>query len=305
MRKPIFLLCVAALLGLFAVPGWAWFPRLPSASILPGGNPAPVIGKNLPFILGRKDDLIDLAWRAGVGYRCLVQANKGVDPWLPRPYQQVLIPYSTILPAEARAGITINLAEFRLYLIWREGNRRRVRIYPVGIGSKGWATPEGDFHIKVKIDNPDWTMPEAIRRVEPDDPVLVPPGPGNPLGDVWLGLTAPGVGIHGTNKPFGVGRRVSHGCIRLYAGDIRDLEKHTRVGTPVRIIYQPIKVGLQGKTLMAEVHPDYLGKIKDPLGEVLKQEKKLHWRGAINWTRLAAVLRQARGIPEPISGVLH
>jgi L,D-transpeptidase ErfK/SrfK len=265
-------------------------------------NPAPVIGKNLPFILGRDENLIELARRAGVGYLSLVEANQEVDPWLPRPYQHVLIPYSAILPMGAQKGITINLAEFRLYLIWRRDGRRRVRIYPVGIGRKGWPTPEGDFRVKVKIDDPNWTMPEDIHQVEPGEPVLVPAGPGNPLGDVWLGLTAPGVGIHGTNKPFGVGRRVSHGCIRLYASDIRDLEKHTRVGTPVHIIYQPIKVGLQGKTLVAEVHPDYMGKVRDPLGEVLRQEKKLHWRGSINWTKLAAVLHQARGIPEPISG---
>jgi L,D-transpeptidase ErfK/SrfK len=84
---------------------------------------------------------------------------------------------------------------------------------------------------------------------------MVPPGPNNPMGDYALYLALKGYAIHGTNAPYGVGRRVSHGCIRLYPEDIRELYARVRVGTPVTIVDQPAKAGWYDGTLYLEVHP--------------------------------------------------
>ncbi len=243
---------------------------------------------------------MELAYREGVGFSNLVAANPDLDPWLPQPGTQVLLPTSTILPPDTEPGITINLAEFRLYYVWEEKGMRLVRIYPIGIGSEGWGTPEGNFTIRRKIRRPVWTAPLSIRRAEPDRPARIPPGPDNPLGDYWLGLSVNGYGIHGTNKPLGVGRRVSHGCIRLYPDDIRDLFRRVRIGTPVRIIYQPIKLGKKEEKLLLEVHADYLEKMDNPLEEVVRQKRALHWKGPIDLPTLLRILREARGMPEPL-----
>jgi L,D-transpeptidase ErfK/SrfK len=189
----------------------------------------------------------------------------------------------------------------RLYHLFRENGRLRVRIYPVGIGISGWETPEGVFTISNRVENPTWIVPHAIGLERPELPPTVPPGPENPLGDFWLGLSRPGYGIHGTSEPFGVGRRVSHGCLRLYPEDIRDLFERVEIGTPVRIIYQPVKVGLKRGALFVEIHHDYSGRLPDPVADVSRQIGELGWRGEIDWKTIDEEIETARGVPRVIS----
>lgn len=274
--------------------------RYSRESAILSSSPAPMIGRNRKVTVHPRETLMDLAYREGVGFQNLVAANPGIDPWLPPGKARIVIPEAAILPAAAGPGITINLAEFRLYYIWEEKGRRRLRVYPIGIGSEGWESPEGNFTIIQKLEKPTWTPPPSIRRERPDEPAFVPPGPDNPLGDYWLGLSARGYGIHGTNKPMGVGRRVSRGCIRLYPDDIRDLYRRVKVGTPVRIIYQPIKLGLQKKSLVLEVHSDFLGQMENPLAEIIRQKRALAWKGPIDLTTLLTILREAKGVPTPL-----
>lgn len=292
--------CFCLLLLLPAV--FSWYPLRAEEAALTGNSPVPVIGENQLYFAGPDDTLIQLARAAGLGYEALVTANPEIDPWLPETGRTVLLPYATILPPNAWAGITVNLAEFRLYYVWQEDGRYRARTYPVGIGIKGWETPEGEFTIKKKIEKPTWVVPSSIRKERPELGRFVPPGPDNPLGGYWLGLSASGYGIHGTNEPFGVGRRVSHGCIRLYPEDIRDLFARVEIGTPVRVIYQPIKVGLKQNALFVEVHPDRLGRAPDPIDEVIRQKTELGWQGKLDWAALWKGIKEARGIPLQISG---
>lgn len=279
----------------------AWYPRLLSQSYRDQAQPTALVGKHRTYVLGPNETLIELARRSGIGYLALLKANPGVDPWLPPAGQKILLPYAFILPQTAQEGITINLAELRLYYIWREKGQQRVRAYPVGIGSEGWDTPEGQFTIAQHIKNPSWTAPASIRAAEPGTATSIPAGPGNPLGNYWLGLSAAGYGIHGTNKPFGVGRRVSHGCLRLYPEDIRDLFPRAAKGTPVRIIYQPIKVGLHNGQLFAEIHQDLDQRITDPVAEVLRLVAALPWQGEIDFQALTQAIAAQRGIPVAIS----
>jgi L,D-transpeptidase ErfK/SrfK len=285
----------------FALPspgfGWSWGSAV--TTLFEPLTPGPVIGQNQLYRLGEDETLIELARRAGIGYQALTAANPGIDPWLPPPGKDVLLPYSAILPPESSPGITVNLAEFRLFHLWREEDRVKIRSYPIGIGVEGWETPEREFAITAKVENPGWTAPASIRRERPDHPVFIPPGPDNPLGEFWLHL-ADGYGIHGTNRPFGVGRRVSAGCLRLYPEDIRELFARVQIGTPVRVIYHPIKMGVEGDTLMIEVHRDYLERISDPLEEALARKRTLGWVGGVDLSALIAALTEARGIPVPI-----
>lgn len=285
----------------FPLVAFSWYPRLEADSYLNGDSLPQVMGKNLPYYIGPGEDLIQLAWRGGVGYKALIKANPKVDPWLPPAGEQITLPYEMIVPGNLQPGITINLAELRLYYVWMEQGRLRLRAYPISVGAEGLNTPEGEFKVKNKVENPLWTAPASIREERPDGPHTIPPGPENPLGDHWIGLSIPGYGIHGTNKPLGVGRRVSHGCIRLYPEDVRDLFSRVKVGTPVRIIYQPIKVAVKGGVLLAECHDDFLERIKDPLNEAMKLRYSLKWKGPIDWDALQRALSEAKGIPVPIS----
>jgi L,D-transpeptidase ErfK/SrfK len=280
---------------------WSWYPRLQSQSLLDQTQPGDLVGQHRSYLLGPDETLIELARRSGIGYLALLRANPGIDPWLPPAGQKILLPYAFLLPQSAQEGITINLAELRLYYRWRERGQQRVRAYPVGIGSEGWDTPEGDFSIAQHIKHPSWTAPATILAAEPGTATSMPPGPENPLGEYWLGLSIPGYGIHGTNKPFGVGRRVSHGCLRLYPEDIRDLFPRAIKGTPVRIIYQPIKVGLHNGQLFAEIHQDLYQRMTDPVAEVLRQVAALSWQGEIDFQALSKAIAAQRGIPVLIS----
>ncbi len=302
MRKTI---CVflTALLCSFSAAAPAWFPPHSQDGILAGDGPVPVVGTEQFYFVQTGDTLIQLARANGLGYDALHQANPEVDPWLPPSGHLLLLPYETILPGAPREGITVNLADLRLYLVWRKNGLFRVRIYPVGIGDQGWETPEGNFSVLRKVRQPGWSVPASIRKEHPELPREVPPGPDNPLGDFWIGFSPQKHGIHGTNRPYGVGRRVSHGCIRLYPEDIRNLFGLVEVGTPVHIVYRPVKVGIRKGTLFVEVHPDYLRRIADPLGEVMRQAGALGWRAGISRKAILKALAEARGIPVPVSRV--
>ena len=265
-------------------PCQAWYPRLKQEMIVTAETT--IVGHNRDYIVDPDETLMELARRAGLGFENLLRANPGIDPWNPQPGERLILPSAALLPSEMKTGITINLAELRLYLSWYDDGVSKVRIYPVGIGREGWDTPLGVFHVKIIVSNPNWSPPASLREENPELPGTVPPGPDNPLGRYWIGLTAQGVGIHGSNQPFGVGRRVSHGCIRLYPQDIADLVKHVGQGTRVRIIDQPVKHVVRNGILYLEVHRpvDNPGISGFPLG---------NW----NQNTLVQALQEARGLP--------
>lgn len=271
-------------------------------SNLMGTGPIPVIGNNQTIFTAENDTLIQLARANGLGFQTLVAANPEVDPWLPGAGRPLLLPYAAILPDRPQNGITVNLAELRLYFVWDESGLQRVRIYPLGIGDEGVETPEGEFAILSKLKNPHWHPPRSIRQQRPELPSSVPPGSENPLGDYWLGFTPTGHGIHGTNKPYGIGRRVSHGCLRLYPEDVRDLYAKAEIGTPVRILYKPLKVGVQDGILYVEAHQDYRQAITDPLAEIERQVRFLGWPNALDRAAVERAIAESRGIPVPVSG---
>jgi L,D-transpeptidase ErfK/SrfK len=207
-----------------------------------------------------EDTFPSIARAHNVGFDALRRANPGVDPWLPGAGTTIVVPAQFVLPRAPRHGIVVNLPELRLYY-FPEGDSGRVITYPVSIGRMDWRTPLGRTTIVNKSRNPAWYPPESIRaeHAAMNDPLpaVVPPGPDNPLGAHALRLAIPGgYLIHGTNKPAGVGMRVTHGCIRMFPEDIEAMYKTVPVGTKVNIVNQPVKIGWTAAgRLYLESHP--------------------------------------------------
>ena len=256
------------------------------------------------------ETLLDIARAHEVGYRAIRLANPTLDPWIPKPGSRVLLPTSYILPDAPRKGVVLNLAEMRLYYYppSAEGPPERVITYPVSIGRRSWQTPEGMTEVISKEEKPTWIPPESIRKEAEEEgeplPPRVPPGPDNPLGDYALRLGIPGYLIHGTNKPFGIGMRVSHGCVRLYPENIAELYRKVDPSTPVRIVDQAYKAALIGDQVFLEAHIPPLGQGSIWHGWEGEPEEKKEERGKIkregrNYTPLISTLiRITRGRPD-------
>ncbi len=211
-----------------------------------------IVGELTYHVTHRDETLLDLARQFDLGLLELLAANPGFDPWIPAHESLLTLPTAHILPEAPRRGLIVNLAELRLYHL---PDRGPPATHPIGIGREGFDTPLGATRIVRKAENPTWYPTEGKRRDDPDLPAVVPPGPDNPLGSHALYLGWPTYLIHGTNKPYGVGRRVSRGCIRMYPEDIAALYRAVAVGTPVTVVDQPIKLGWQDGELFIEAHP--------------------------------------------------
>lgn len=219
-----------------------------------------VIGEPQVVFTREEDTFSDLAREYGLGYDELVAANPGIDPWLPGAGVPVLLPTQHVLPDAPRRGIVLNIAAKRLFYYpeTAEGEKPAVMTYPVGIGRVGWETPTGKAKVVAKATDPHWYVPWSVQQEhrEAGDPLpaVVPPGPDNPLGRHVLQLDMPGYLIHGTNMPYGVGMRVSHGCVRLYPENIELLYTLVPLGEPVYLVNQPILSGSRDGEVFFEGH---------------------------------------------------
>ena len=257
-----------------------------------------------------EDTLLDIARRGGLGYTEIKMANRGLDPWMPGEGVQVVLPTQHILPQAPREGIVINLPEMRLYYYPpAQGDFRQVVTYPISIGRYDWRTPLGVTRITQKVPNPSWTPPESIRieHAAKGDilPPVVPAGPDNPLGQFALRLGVPGYLIHGTNKPYGIGMRVTHGCLRLYPEDIAALFGQVAPGVKVNFVSQPYKIGQAfGVTYLEVHHPlkEEKGRREGALGEIARL---LANRGVatadVDWVLVRRELAKPTGMPVAIS----
>jgi L,D-transpeptidase ErfK/SrfK len=219
-----------------------------------------VVGEPQLVFTSAEDTFSDIAREYGLGYDELVAANPGVDPWVPGDGTAVLLPTEYILPDVPHEGIVLNIASKRLFYFPETGESGTpyVMTYPIGIGRVGWDTPLGDATVISKAKDPQWYVPASVRKEHADagDPIpaIVPAGPDNPLGQFVLKLDMPGYLIHGTNQPYGVGMRVSHGCVRLYPENIELLYSEVGIGESVTIINEPYLAGWRSGELYFESH---------------------------------------------------
>ncbi len=259
-----------------------------------------LIGAKQPYTVKEKETLIELARKFNVGYNEMVHANSSIDPWVPEKGSTITVPTFWLLPEQMEKGILINLAEMRLYYFFALNKNKYVKTYPIGIGVAGSDTPTGNYKITAKVKNPVWNVPASIRKEDPELPAFVLPGPDNPLGGYWLQLSVNGYGIHGTNRPLGIGRRVSHGCIRLYPEDIKVLFTLVRPGTNVRIIDEPVKVGAYKEKVYIEVNRSGQS---DPelITLAVKKLSRKRLLEKVDTQRIISAIKSATGLPAIIS----
>jgi L,D-transpeptidase ErfK/SrfK len=276
-----------------------------------------VVGQVEVTIAAADDTLPDIARRFNVGYEEIVRANPGVDPWLPGVGREIVLPTQFVLPDAPRTGVVINVAAMRLYYFppRAKGQRAVVITHPIGIGKVGWSTPEGVTRIVARVKDPTWIPPESVRKEHREDgdelPARVPAGPDNPLGAYMFRLAWPTYLIHGTNKPYGVGMRSSHGCVRLYPEDIELLYESIPIGTPVRVVNQPLVLGWQGATLYAQAFGPLDGDrpathaLRPTRAKIDKQQSRLALRlrerdANIDWEAAQELAHEPTGVPVPV-----
>lgn len=276
-----------------------------------------VVGTLQATIATEEDTLPDIARRFNLGYDEVVNANPGVDPWLPRAGTRIVLPTQFVLPDAPHDGVVVNLAALRMYYFPKpaKGEQRTVTTVPIGIGMVGWATPEGTTKIVSKRKDPVWTPPASVRREHAAEgdilPARVPAGPDNPLGAFAMNLAWPSYLMHGTNKPAGVGMRASHGCIRLYPEDIATLFPQLPVGTKVTVVNQPLLYKMQDGQLYVqsfpphEEHPEAKAAAKGQRFSKKVQEKMAQRAKpaavTIDWALAEQVVNASKGVAVPVS----
>lgn len=292
----------------FAVATAAAFLSCATASLAAAKYPN-LIGSMKSYTATSEDTLLDIARRFDLGFTELVAANPGVDPWLPGKGVALNLPDAHLLPRAPRQGVVLNLADQRLYIFRSDSGT--VDTVPVGVGRDAWNTPIGGTKVVRKKANPAWYPPKSIRAEDPTLPSVVKAGPNNPLGAHAIYLGWSGYLLHGTNKPMGVGRRVSHGCVRLYPEDIKRYFSTIAIGTRVTVVDEPMKIGWFGGNLMLEVHPSQAQADDMEAGNRITPETPAEFEYRIldaagtdahrlNWTLVRRTLKERQGIPVKI-----
>jgi L,D-transpeptidase ErfK/SrfK len=250
-----------------------------------------------------RDSLYSIAGRLGQRWEYLARLNELQPPFALSIGQKLQINNRHIaLSPTPTDGLLINLPGHMIYLF---NNGALVKRFPVAIGRPDWPTPEGNFTLVGKQKNPVWTVPRSIQEELRKEGRLVmekvPPGPDNPLGKYWLPLSAPGYGIHSTIWPESIGHSTSHGCIRMLPEDIADLFPLVQSGTPVAIVYEPIKLAPADGRVYLEVHPNVYQKRPVYQERLEALVKRFGLSDQVDWTKAAAVLAEQAGVAEDIS----
>ena len=277
-----------------------------------------IVGYVQKTTVGKDDTLPDIARRFDVGYEEILTANPGVDPWLPGVGREVVVPTQFILPAAPHEGVVVNVAAMRIFYYppHKKGQPETVYTHPIGIGKVGWKTPEGTTKIVSRQKDPVWVVPKSVREEHQEDgeqlPAKVPAGPDNPLGAYEFRLGWPSYLIHGTNKPYGVGMRSSHGCMRLYPEDIAVFFDLIPIGTKVTVVNQPYLFGwrdgtlyLQAYAVMEDDSRNWSKDRKRLLAKLLhpKERGKIAQHDdEIDWQRVGDLAHTPRAVPVPVTG---
>ncbi len=253
-----------------------------------------IVGQSRSELVQPGDTLLDIAVRHNVGFEALSRLNPDVDSWVPVPGTIIVIPSRVILPAVQEVGLVINIPEMRLFDFTVEGEPR---VFAAAVGDAEDPTPTGTFEIGEKRKDPVWTVPSSIRREKPKLPAEVPPGPDNPLGSRWMRIGETSCGIHGTNLRWSIGRAATHGCVRLYEKDVKQLFDRTPEGTPLQIVYRPYKWGRDGPRIFFEAHPDRYVRVPDQLAAALAPIRELGLLNDVDVAKVWTAIERASGVP--------
>ncbi len=258
-----------------------------------------------------EDTFIRIARDYNLGFVALRAANPDIDPWMPGEGTEIILPARHLLPDAPRRGVVINLADMRLYAYVEPG--KPPVSHPIGVGRDGLDTPMGRTSVVRKTIGPTWRPTPRMRSEDPSLPEAIGPGPDNPLGTHALYLGWPSYLIHGTNKPYGIGRRVSSGCIRMYPEDIVRFYDLIDVGTPVTVVNQPVKAAWIDDALYLQAHPslEQADKIEQngglPSYVMSDDDMRVIMRAAgdyadhLDWRIIRQAIRERHGIPVEIA----
>lgn len=281
--------------------------NLLAANVYDFDNSIQSFGHNQSLKAVYEDTLVDLARQYNLGFNEIIRANPNVDKWLPGEGTIIKIPTQHIIPKGfSKKGITINLSEFRGYLI----KDNQLITFPVGLGRMDWKTPLGISTIDLKLEKPAWYPPQSVRDEYKNQgkflPAEVLPGPDNPLGELAMRISIPGgYFIHGTNRPDGVGMEISHGCIRLFPEDIDYIFQLTDIGTEVILLDQPVKIARIQNDIYLQVHPSYsnqhdynLEKLRIEIELLVNNQDELI---QINWDSVESLLKSQNGLATKVT----
>jgi L,D-transpeptidase ErfK/SrfK len=291
-----------------ALRAWLILLVLLTGAQLAGADTAPplytkVAGGEREITLEKTISVDRLALEKGVRWATIVRQNCLKKPYKLKPGMVIKINDTHIVPTELQNGLLINLPELRMYHFQNDAYQRR---YALAVGKPSWPTPTGNYKIYEKRKNPIWRVPPSIQEEMEEMgwevQTKVPPGPKNPLGKYFIATTAWGVGIHATNRPWTVGYFVSHGCIRMLPHEIEQLFPQVEVGTPVKIIYRPIKLALtpQGRVYL-EAIPNIYGWELNSLEWVKDMAEYYNITDRIDWDKVPPILKTRSGLAQDIT----
>ena len=266
-------------------------------------DPAVITGGVMTHVVPRGETWSSLAARFGVDPATIAFDNDLAQGRPLEPGRQLWIDNRHIAPAAIAAGeIVINIPQRMLFY----GDGDRVLAYPIAVGRATWQTPVGPFTVVRKEEDPAWHVPASIRAESARNgrllPLVVPPGPANPLGRFWIGLSVAGIGVHGTPLPSSIYQTSTHGCIRLQGDRIEDLYGRILVGTQGRIVYEPVLLARDGDEVYVEVHRDVYHRVPVSASQRAQElAKSLASTDRIDWRRAENEIRRRAGVARRVS----
>ena len=257
-----------------------------------------LVGKEITYTVRRGDTIKNISDRYHVSDIKIKNFNGVNNPDYLEPGQKLIIPTKTIIPKTIENGIIINIPEFKLYY-FNNGNLENS--YKIAIGRVDWETPSGSFYVDRKSKNPTWRVPPGMLRKLNVDEKIVPPGPDNPLGKYWIGLSMPHIGLHSTNQPRSIGKAVSHGCMRLNPNDAENLFNDVEIGTEGEIIYVPVKLATKNGSIYIEVHEDIYRKFPNNYNNTINRLKEMALLELVDIDLLKEAIYAEKGVPVKIN----
>jgi L,D-transpeptidase ErfK/SrfK len=269
----------------------------PRLSVLPA-----VVGEPSSDIVEDKEDtILDIAYRHRLGFDRVERMNPQIkNMWIPEIGTVVRLPTEHILPEPPWRGLIINVPEMQLYDFTVKNEKGEPEVFAIAIGDEVDPSLMGEFKIGRKRAQPAWHVPKSIQAERPGLPTVVPPGPDNPLGPYWMTIGSTSYGIHGSNNEWSIGREATHGCIRLYNDQIEKLFLRTKEKTPIKLIYQTVKLGQRGDTIYLEAHPDLYNKEPDREPAAVERLRALDLLQYVDAIAMHRAIEEQKGVPIPI-----
>ena len=261
-----------------------------------------LVGQVFDYTAKKKESLHSVSAKYGVDSRIIAEENDLPLATRLQPGQTVHIDNRHVAPCDITDGILVNLPQ-RMLFFYKDDKLQTS--YPIAVGKPTWRTPTGGFQVLRLTKDPVWTVPESIQDEMEEKGVVVkdrvPPGPHNPLGDYWMGLTIPGIGIHATNAPVSIYSYRTHGCVRLQPANAKDLFHRITPGTPGMIVYEPVIFATTGDgEVFLEVDLDIYKKGKSDLGDVKRIADSARIANLVDWNSAAAVVKNHDGLAHEV-----